>query len=189
LVQKEANQENDDKLLHMAKHKRNEIENFIYSTRSKLEGELQGFVTPQEQEVLIKLMNKMEEWFYSESEDVLNKAEIDVRSKELNELGTKVYKRFYDWGKLVETLANVEKVLQTCLTNFNEKCEAYKKGTGTLNQQDIDKITSILTTYNNGINEIKSQIHSYPRVADPPTSWENVHKMADEVVKVLNKLT
>jgi hypothetical protein len=129
-------------------------------------------------------MNQMEEWFYSETEEILNKAEIDSRSKELNELGTKVYKRYFDWGKLVETVANAEQILQTCLNTFNEKCEAFKKGTGSLNQQDIDKVTGIISTYNNNLNEIKNQVTSYPRVTDPPVSWESVHKLADELLKV-----
>jgi heat shock protein 4 len=172
-------------LLVYAKNKRNEIENFIYSTRGKLEGELNGFVTPQEQEVLIKLMNQMEEWFYSESEEIYSKSEVDTRSKELNELGTKLYKRFFDWNKLAENLSNFEKILANCLNTFNEKCEAFKKGTSNLTQQDIDNIKAIITTYNNNLNDWKAQFSSYPKVTDPPVSHENVHKAADELLKVL----
>jgi hypothetical protein len=111
ITQKEANQENDDRLLTMAINKRNEVENFIYSTRSKLESDLGAHITNEEKENLLSLMRGMEDWLYSGDEEVYNKSVLETKGKDLNDLGTKIYKRYHDWTKLAESLDKLESII------------------------------------------------------------------------------
>jgi hypothetical protein len=170
--------------LHYAKNKRNEIEQFIYSTRGKLEGELNPYVTPEESEVLIKLMNDMEEWFYSGDEEVFSKSAVDTKSKELNELGGKIYKRFFEWNKLADSVQNAEKVLGNCLNNYNERLDNFKKGNSPyLTQQDFDKIGTLINTFRENLAKYKEIANNAPKAAEPNIGWD-FHKNTEELVKV-----
>jgi molecular chaperone DnaK (HSP70) len=183
-VQKEANQEIEDRQHVFAVNKRNEIENFIYTTRMKLENELIGYISNEEKDLLVNLMARAEEWFYSGDEAIYNKATIESQTKELNDLGSKIYKRFYDWNKLGDALASFDKVLNALLNVFNEKYALFTKGQGSLNQQDCQEITTMITNANNQLNEWRTQAATLPKHMNPPVLSENVSKIAEEMTKV-----
>jgi hypothetical protein len=180
ITQREATQEADDRLLFHAINKRNEIENFIYSTRSKFDGDLASFVTNEEKEILLALMQKMEDWLYSGDENVYVKTILEEQAKELNDLGTKIYKRYHDWGKLGESLNKLEQ----CVNLNVKKLEENTPQTANLNQTDRDEISNLIVTYNNLLNEGRVQFNKFPKFADPPARFEDVDKASEELVKV-----
>lgn len=185
IAQKEANQENEDRLLQMAINKRNEIENFIYSTRTKLESDLAPFVTSQEKEALLNLMQAMEDWLYSGDEEVYVKSILEEKGKNLSDLGTKIYKRYHDWEKLYESLGKLEQCINLNVNKVNEEFSKLKSGTPTiLNQSDLDELTNTVSHYNTMLNEGKNQAGTYPKIADPPLKWEDVNKASEELVRV-----
>jgi heat shock protein 4 len=180
VTSKEASQENEDRLLTLAINKRNEIENFIYSTRSKFDGELGAYVTSEEKEVLLALMQKIEDWFYSGDEEVYNKTVLESKSKDVSELGSKIYKRYHDWNKLSESLGKLERVV-----NLNiKKLEETTTQTSYLTQADRDEIAQIIVQYNNLLNEGKTSYAKFPKFGDAPAKYEDVDKVSEEFVKV-----
>jgi len=177
---KEANQENDDKHLHIVLNKRNEIENFIYSTRSKLEADLAPFVTNEEKELLTQLMQTVEDWLYSGDEAVYDKPTLEAKSKDLNELGTKIYKRYHDWGKLFESLQKLEQ----CVNLNARKLEENTAQTACLSQADREELGNIVVSYNSFLNDAKAQYTKFPKFGDAPIRYEDVDKSSEELVKV-----
>jgi hypothetical protein len=184
IVQREANQENDDKQLRIAINKRNEVENFIYSTRSKLDSELVNFVTSQDKELLLQLMQTMENWLYSGDEEVYSKSVLDTRGKDLNDLGGKIYKRYHDWGKLSDDLNHLENKINLYVGQLNNEYEKVTKGESCLSKEDVEEINKIITNYNNVLNEARTRFHQFPKFADPPMKYEDVEKAINELTKV-----
>jgi hypothetical protein len=131
-------------------------------------------------------MADMESWFYSGDEAIYNKATIETKSKDLNDLGSKVYKRFYDWGKLSDAFVKFESTVNSTLSTFNERFAIFQNGAGSLNQQECEDIQNLITTANNQLNEWRTQANSYLKHLDCPVSHENVSKQADELTKVFN---
>ena len=179
IIQREATQENDDRLLTLAINKRNEIENFIYSTRGRLDGELVEYVTPEDRENLLNLMNEMEQWLYSGSEDVYVKSILDERVKNLNELGNRIYKRYHDWERLADSLKRLqEKVAQnqTIANDVNQN--------SFLNQFERDELRTLVQKNIEYLNEGMSKFQQSTRKADAPISYEQVDKLVDEFSNV-----
>jgi hypothetical protein len=184
ITQKEANQENDDRLLTAAINKRNEVENFIYSTRSKLEGEMGSFVTNEEKELLLSLMQKMEDWLYSGDEEVYNKSVLETKGKDLAELGQKIYKRHHDWCRLSESLDKLEGVINLRVKNLQENSPQ----TSFLTASDKDELSKLIVQYNNLLNEGRTSYTKFPKFGEAPARYEDVDKASEEFVKV-NTLT
>jgi hypothetical protein len=184
IIQKEANQENEDRLFHLAINKRNEIENFIYSTRSKLDSDLSPFITNEEKQSLINLMNEMETWLYSGDEAIYDKSVLEARGKNLNELGTKVYKRYHDWGRLSESLNNLENSINGNINRLNTEFEKKKTNSSILTQKDFEELQKIINNYNNLLNESRTQFGTHPKFTDTPIRYEDIDKATEELNKV-----
>ena len=180
LLQKDASKENEYILLTMAINKRNEIENFIYSTRGRLDGELSNYISQDEKDSLIKLMNEMEQWLYSGSEDVYVKSFLDDKVKGLNELGQKIYKRYHDWDRLSESLKKLEGVVA-----LNEKKVNDTTQNIFLNQADRDELKKLVEQNTALYKEAVAKFEQGSRISDSPIPYDQVEKAADEFVKVI----
>ena len=180
ITQKEANQENDDRLLTAAINKRNEVENFIYSTRSKLEGELGANTTNEEKELLLSLMQKMEDWLYSGDEEVYNKSVLEGKGKELAELGQRIYKRNHDWCRLSDSLDKLEGVINLRVKNLQENSPQ----SSFLTTADKDELSKLIINSNNILNEGRTTFTKFPKFGDAPVRYEDVDKASEEFVKV-----
>jgi hypothetical protein len=179
IIQREATQENDDRLLTLAINKRNEIENFIYSTRSRLDGELAPYVLPEEKDKLIVLMNEMEHWLYSGSEDVYLKSVLDEKVKDLNELGNKVYKRYHDWERLSESLNTLQNEI------INKQGQANDTQNTFLKPEDREEFVKLINHSITLHKEGNAKFESGSRLADPPVAYQEVDKAIDEFSKVI----
>ena len=179
-TQKEASQETEDRSLNQAINKRNEIENFIYSTRSKLDGDMGQFVSSEEKETLLSLMQKMEDWLYSGDEEVYNKTVLEAKGKDLGELGSKISKRYHDWSKLSESYEKLE----SCINLNIKKLNQVTPQTSFLTQGDREEIQKNIVNYNNILNEGRIQYTKFPKLGDPPARYEDVDKASEELVKV-----
>ncbi len=177
ITQKEANLENDDKLLRVIKNRRNEIENYIYSTRPKLDNEIAPYITSEEKELLQKYMNEVEDWFYSGDESVYNKQILDEKSKNLNDLGGKIGQRHMSWEKLEEAFNKLEKCINLNIKNLSEN-------DAILLQNEKDEIAKHIQTFNNNLNEGRVMFGKSPKFMDTPMKFEDVNKASEELVKV-----
>jgi hypothetical protein len=130
-------------------------------------------------------MNEMEAWLYSGDEEVYNKSVIESRGKNLNDLGTTVYKRYFDWGKLGEALYALETATNGQLEKLSLECEKQKKGEVTyITQQDFEEINKKINDSNTLLNSAREQYSSFPRFAEPPVRFESIEKAVNELNNV-----
>jgi hypothetical protein len=163
----------------MAINKRNEIENFIYSTREKLKGDLGSYVSAADQELLLQNMQNMEDWLYSGDENVYVKSILEEKGKPLNELGTIIYKRYHDWERLKESLFKLGRSLNEIGQRTNNASLSVN-----LNQTEKEEITKLLIDHSNLLNQLENQVNTLPKLIDPPQRWEDVEKKTTELDKV-----
>ena len=179
ITQKEANQENEDRIFTLAINKRNEIENFIYSTREKLSGDLGTYVSPSDIELLLQLMQTMEDWLYSGDENVYVKSILEDKAKSLNEIGTKIYKRYHDWERLKESLFKLGRTLNELVQKSKDVGQSVN-----LSQADKEEITKLLNDHSNLFTQTENQINTLPKTSEPPQRYEDVDKKTTELDKV-----
>ena len=72
LIQKEKEQSKDDEAFKKISHRKNSIEQYIYSTREKIDSKFTEYILPEEKEKLPKIMDTLYDWLYSEDENRYN---------------------------------------------------------------------------------------------------------------------
>ena len=163
----------------MAINKRNEIENFVYSTREKLNGDLAYYVNSADSELLLQQMQIMEDWLYSGDENVYVKSILEDKAKGLNELGSKIYKRYHDWERLKESLFIFGRSLNELVKKSNDANQSIN-----LTQTEKDEVSKLLADNTNYCNQSEQQINTPQRFSDAPQKFEDVDKKLTELDKV-----
>ena len=103
------------------------------------------YVTPEEKEALTKLMDALLEWLYSDDEQLYNKNTLDLKSKDMMELGKVLYTRFDNWTKLEENIQLFEKGIEKI--NVAVKAESDKlanKQQTYLTPEDFESIDKLI---------------------------------------------
>lgn len=92
-LEKEAQMTADDKLVADTEDRKNALEEYIYTIRSKIDEEYKDFASEEEKEKIRKLSMDTEEWLYDEGEDA-TKAQYVAKYEELASLGNLVRGRY-----------------------------------------------------------------------------------------------
>jgi heat shock protein len=93
LLEKEAQMTADDKLVADTEDRKNALEEYIYTIRSKIDEEYKDFASEEEKEKIRNLSMETEEWLYDEGEDA-TKAQYVAKYEELAALGNLVRGRY-----------------------------------------------------------------------------------------------
>lgn len=180
MIQKEANQEMEDRQLRIAINRRNEIENSIYTTRIKMNDEMANYISEDEKKALPPLMDEVETWLYSGDELVYDKNILESKCIKLVELTGKIYRRYHNWNNLEETVAYLEKYNLQNVNKVNQICES--------NMKDFiksDDMFNLISNSNQQLNDLKEQMTKTPKFIDAPTTAEQLKKQYDELNQVI----
>ena len=88
-----SNQAKEDEIFHEASSLKNSLEQYIYSTKEKLDSNLKGYYTDKERKDLTQLMDNLMSWLYSDDEKLYDKSTLLEKSKKMKDLGDSIYKR------------------------------------------------------------------------------------------------
>ena len=112
-------QNNVDITIHEAISYKNSLEQYIYDTRDKLEGngQLKEYCTEQEKKNLNIKMDELMNWLYNDKqkEDLYDKKKLEEKSKGMKQIGDKIYKRYNEWNKLNEKYKRLESIINDTL--------------------------------------------------------------------------
>ena len=188
-LQLEVTQETDDKVFHIASHKKNELEQFIYNTREKFNHNFKDYVTPEEKDALTKLMDALLEWLYSDDEQLYNKNTLDLKSKDMMELGNVLYTRFDNWSKLEENIQLFEKGIEKI--NVAVKAESDKlanKQQTYLTPSDFEAIDKLVKDAVAKVQDAKSKYGQGIKTKDPLIKHEEVSNGLSELKSKVAKI-
>ncbi|CCX05166.1 heat shock protein 70 family [Pyronema domesticum] len=92
---REREMANEDKLVSETENAKNQLEEYIYSCRSKLYGEWEEITTEAERENLSKTLSEAEDWLYDEGDDT-TKARYQLREEELRFIFQPLQQKYND---------------------------------------------------------------------------------------------
>ncbi|RCK56064.1 Heat shock SSE1 [Candida viswanathii] len=92
-IEQEASMVMEDKLVFDTEEKKNQLEEYIYELRGKLDDQYKDFASEQEKEKLSQMLLKAEDWLYDEGEDS-TKAKYIAKYEELASLGNIIRGRY-----------------------------------------------------------------------------------------------
>lgn len=182
--------EEDDNYLINVHSKRNDVEQFIYNTRAKLEGDLSVHITPDERQVLEKEMAIVEEWFYSGDVGIEDMNILSDKVKNLDQIGQVLYRRFNEWNNVLESGKYLENNINQQRQRLNMEYEKFnKKDTSIyLTQPDFEEINSIFDLYKTKLTETSKQLEGAARTSDPPVLSNTISQYFDDMNKKINNV-
>jgi hypothetical protein len=183
-IKRENLQTTEDSLFHQASSLKNSLEQYIYTTKEKLESVLKGYFTEDEKKNLTQYMDKLMEWLYSEDEKLYDMKTLEEKSKDMKTLGDEIYNRNKLWLDLENNFVTFEGVVNELSTQWKtEKEKLEKKQFTYVTAEDITKIEELI---NNAITSAKKKRElsdPAPRIQKPPVDPTDVSMLYD-VLKV-----
>ena len=173
----------------MTSSKKNELEQFIYNTREKFNHNFKDYVTPEEKEALTKLMDALLEWLYSDDEQLYNKNTLDLKSKDMMELGKVLYTRFDNWTKLEENIQLFEKGIEKI--NVAVKAESDKlanKQQTYLTPEDFESIDKLIKEAVAKVQDAKTKYGQGIKTQEPLVKHEEVANGLSELKAKVTKI-
>lgn len=178
-IQKERIQEEGDLQLLSARSKRNEIEQFIYNTRSKIDTDLKPYLKDsEERESLLNLMTEIEEWLYSNEDQAECKSILDSKSSPLDELGKRIYSRVDSWTEVENAIL----IFESTLKSLADRVSNDQKSGSKLTLDEITECLGILKDYEQKLFYSRSRLEEcLSRVDSPPVDVKEIKDFKDVV--------
>ncbi len=187
-IQREAVQEREDLTLKYCKDRRNEIETFIYTTKEKLNNELQPYADQTETATILKILQDTETWLYNNHEETLNKATIeDIYNKTVTP-GQKIYKRKTDWEGLEQALNYLKNGITSNINRYEKQFQLSKEGKSVLKEKDLQEISKLIKNYNDLYNKTVESAKNIPRFVDCPVNHAEISKSEGELEDKINRV-
>jgi heat shock protein 4 len=123
-----------DKVMEETKERKNAVEAYVYSMRSKIEDQLREYVDDATRESFASLLNATEDWLYEDGEDE-TKGVYNAKLAELEAVGEPIATRAREELERPEAIAS----LKATAGKFLEMCadEAHEH----IDTADLDKVT------------------------------------------------
>jgi heat shock protein 4 len=191
IISSEGQQEKDDKDLNYCQFKRNEVEQFIYKTKDKLEtSDLGIYILPDELSVLQVQMEEVQKWFYSEDPLLEDMNTLDSKTQKLNDLGQAIYKRFYEWENVVNALQQMGQLLNNVEGQLFHDADRFNKKDPKcfLSEQDFQELNKNHDLYKKKTQEAHKALQGIPRTSTPPVVDKTIFQYADDINKKINSI-
>lgn len=136
---------------------------YVYSLRSRLDGDLSPYVQEKAKEQLISILNKTEDWLYEDGADETKSIYIS-KLEELKKLGGPIELRYNEEQNRTSYAQNLIDVCQYYINLINSQSEAYAH----LEQSEKDSVLKECQIAMGWINEkmnLQSQLQKYDHPA------------------------
>ena len=182
IMQREKKQEKEDQDLILVQRKRNEIEQFIYSTRQKIDEDLKDFVTKDEKPILMKLMEEIENWFYSDDPEIENMSVLSSKSKALEDLGRIIYNRFNEWNNVSEAIGVFIQQINQAESRANADFDKFNKKDLTcfLKDKDFEEIKAAVNLYKQKLQESQVLLSNSVKIDIPQVNDKTIKQYIDD---------
>lgn len=188
LISIEQFQEKEDQELSLVHSKRNEIEQFIYKTRDKLEHDLNDYVLKDELPILVEEMDMITKWFYSEDPLIEDMKTLSEKTQKLNSVGQVIYKRYYDWENLSTAFTQINLVFRNNENQIKVDFEKFTKNDPTvyLQEQDFQELNKVFELYKDKTKEAYKSLEGVPKTSSPPVTDKTIIQYIEDMNKKMN---
>ena len=181
----EINLESSDKLVLDTSEKRNQLEEYVYDTRSSLEMPWSDFISDDQKSVFMKLLNEMENWLYTEEGESATKSIYMEKLAGLKKIGDPIHKRLVEF----ETRPLAERTFKEYVNGVvaslgDEKFEHISKS-------DLDIVRSECKSKMDWLNDAIGKQNEISKAADCVVTVDEINRNKDalafKVNPILNK--
>lgn len=169
LFEEECHMANQDRVTHETYEKKNELESYIYNTRSKLNEEYNQYATAQQKTVLLQELEKAENWLYSEGMKTAKSVYIQ-KLDELKKLGDPITNRYKEYHQIPdashEFLQNLA-VYESVATSTDPKFEH-------ITQEERQALLDAVNEHKAWLNSIADATAKANRLENPPVSSQEI---------------
>ena len=175
-------QTGEDKIFREASSFKNSLEQYIYSTKEKLDSKLKGYYIDSERQQLTQFMDKLMEWLYSEDEKLYDMATLKEKSKDMKQIGDEIYKRNELWNELENNFNIYNSTLNEIETQYkNEKDKFDKKQFTYVTAEDLQKIEELIKNSIDNAEKKRSSCAPAPKTQRPPVDPNDVKMLYDNL--------
>ena len=134
-------------------------------------------------------MDALLEWLYSDDEQLYNKSTLDLKSKDMMELGKVLYTRFDNWTKLEESIQLFEKGIEKI--NIAVKAESDKlanKQQTYLTPSDFEAIDKLVKDAVAKVQDAKTKYGQGIKTQEPLIKHEDVSNGLSDLKSKVTKI-
>ncbi|KAF9931348.1 adenyl-nucleotide exchange factor sse1 [Linnemannia zychae] len=186
LREKEMEMIASDKLVVDTEMAKNALEEYIYDTRSKVDGAYKDFINPADKEKFVSDLNDAENWLYDEGDET-TKSVYAAKLAELHVVGKPVVERYRE----VEARANAARELREAINHLMAEATSSEEKYAHIPEEEknsiVEKCSKAQTWIENKL-ERQSMMKKYEV---PAFTSAEVRKQRDDIVyfatPILNK--
>lgn len=136
-IEKEFEYELQDRVVEETKEKKNDLEAYVLSMRSKLYGELEAYVKEKDREKFSKALDQMEDWLYEDGEDE-TKGVYTAKMEELKKMGDPIELRKAEDMQRQDAVS----ALQAVAVQFRDAAVSGDEQFSHIKEADLKKVAS-----------------------------------------------
>lgn len=187
LVEAEGEMAANDKRENEKANAKNALEEYMYSIRDQVAGELADYIAPQVRETFATTLTSFEEWLYEEGDDC-SKSEYNAKLQELHAVGVPAQLRFDEATKRPAAADAFQKSL-VLIRKFVDQARAGEEQYNHIEEKEVDKVAAEIEKKEKQFNE-KMAIQSALPLFEPPTWFaiditrdrENMEKICSPIM-------
>jgi len=162
LIEEEGRMAASDQLAVETADRKNALESYIYTMRSRITGDLSEYSTETERSTLSKLLDDGENWLYGDGEDV-TKSVYAGRLAELQKLGDPIASRLRE----AEFRPEVIKSLLDTISHYQAEVADTSDKYSHIDQADKDKITAEISAARDWLSQARIKQDETPKTSNP----------------------
>ncbi|KAG0045686.1 adenyl-nucleotide exchange factor sse1, partial [Gryganskiella cystojenkinii] len=186
LREKEMEMIASDKLVVDTEMAKNSLEEYIYDTRSKIDGAYKAYVVPADKEQFVKQLNDAENWLYDEGDEA-TKSVYAAKLGELQVVGNPIIQRYRE----AEARPTAARELREAINNLMSQATSSEEKYAHIPEEEKNSIVekcSKAQTWIENKEERQSMQHKYEV---PVITSAEIRKQRDDIVyfatPILNK--
>ncbi|CAO3568015.1 unnamed protein product [Mortierella alpina] len=186
LREKEMEMIASDKLVVDTEMAKNALEEYIYDTRSKVDGVYRDFVNPADKEKFVQDLNDAENWLYDEGDET-TKSVYAAKLGELHVVGKPVVERYRE----VEARANASRELRESINQLMSQATSTEEKYAHIPEAEKNSIVEKCSKAQTWIENKEERQSMLKKFETPAISSAEIRKQRDDIVyfatPILNK--
>ncbi|KAG0000165.1 adenyl-nucleotide exchange factor sse1, partial [Modicella reniformis] len=186
LKEKENEMIASDKLVVDTEMAKNTLEEYIYDTRSKVDGVYKDFINPTDKEKFIQDLNNAENWLYDEGDEATKSVYL-AKLKELHVVGKPVVERYRD----VEARLSSARELRETINHYMAQATSTEEKYAHIPQDDKNSIVEKCSKAQTWIDNKEERQSMLKKYEPPVITPADMKKQRDDIIyfstPILNK--
>ncbi|KAJ1657047.1 adenyl-nucleotide exchange factor sse1 [Dispira simplex] len=183
LCQAEGEMASADKLVVDTEHMKNALEEYVYETRSRIEGAYKEFMDPQVREPYMKQLGDTEDWLYNEGDSV-TKSVYAERLAELRKVGEPVCERFRESETIPQAAAQLKDTVRQFMTNATANFERFAH----IPEEDKQKVVERAQKAQSWLDEVMAKYQGQPKYQPLPVYTRQISDERNDLVQFATPL-